>query len=79
MSEMTRKGVALVAMMTMLAAGLAFGEDYGPCYGAYRQSGLTAQQMTFDQFRQFYGDTLCARDGHDFEATREGRVPGETR
>jgi hypothetical protein len=35
--------------------------------------------MTFNQFRQFYGDTLCARDGHDFEATREGQVLGETR
>ena len=55
---MTRKVVALVALMTMLAVGVAFGEDYGPCYGAYRQSGLTEQQMTFDQFRRFYGDTL---------------------
>ena len=39
MSEMTTKGVALVALMTMLAVGLAFGEDYGPCYHAYRSSG----------------------------------------
>jgi hypothetical protein len=77
--EMTRKGVALVALMMMLAAGVAFGEDYGPCYDAYRSSGLTAQQMTFDQFRQFYGDALCANDVHDFEATREGQVLGETR
>jgi hypothetical protein len=78
-SEMTRKGVALVALMTMLAAGVAFGGDYRPCYDAYRSSGLTAQQMTFDQFRRFYGDTLCARGGHDFEATREGQVLGATR
>jgi hypothetical protein len=35
--------------------------------------------MTFDQFRRFYGDTLCARGGHDFEATREGQVLGATR
>jgi hypothetical protein len=79
-SEMTRKVVALVALMTMLAVGVASGEDYGPCYAAYRQSGLTEQQMTFDQFHGFYGDTLCAPDGHDpFQAARQGRVLGETR
>ena len=71
---MTRKVVALVALMTMLAVGVAFGEDYGPCYGAYRQSGLTEQQMTFDQFRRFYGDTLCAREGELSGATAQQQV-----
>jgi hypothetical protein len=79
-SEMTRKVMALVALMTMLAVGVAFGEDYGPCYEAYRSSGLTKQQMTFGQFHGFYADTLCAPDGHDpFQAARQGRALGETR
>jgi len=81
-SEITTKVVALVALvalMTMLAVGLAFGEEYTPCYAAYRSSGLTEQQMTFDQFRWFYADTLCARNGTDLGATHEGRVLGETR
>ena len=40
---------------------------------------LTEQQVTFDQFRQFYSGTLYARDDHDVEATRESQVLGETR
>ena len=80
MNEKMRKWAALVVVLiAMLAANIAFGEDYGPCYGAYLESGLTEQQMTFDQFREFYGDTLCARDGDGFVAAREDRVPGETR
>ena len=79
MSETTTKGVALVALMTMLAVGVAFGEDYGPCYEAYRESSLTQQQMTFDKFRHFYSHTLCARDGGGFAAAREVRVSEETR
>jgi hypothetical protein len=80
MNERLRKWTALVVvLMTILAADVVFGEDYGPCYGAYLESGLTEQQMSFDQFREFYSDTLCARDGGDFAAAREGRVHGETR
>jgi hypothetical protein len=43
MNEMVRKWAALVVvLMTMLAADVAFGEDYRPCYGAYpdRPRGL---------------------------------------
>jgi hypothetical protein len=80
MNERLRKWAALaVVLMTMLAADVAFGNEYGPCYGAYLESGLTQQQMTFAQFRQFYGDTLCARGGDGSEAKREVLVPGETR
>jgi hypothetical protein len=78
-SEMTRKGVALVALMTLLAVGVAFGEDYGPCYDAYRSSGLTEQQMTFDQFHSLYADTLCAPSGGALVASHEGRLSEETR
>jgi len=69
----------VVVLMAMLTASVAFGEDHGPCHGAYLESGLTEQQMTFDQFHRFYGDTLCAPDGDDVEASREGRVLGKTR
>ena len=76
MNERLRKWAALaVVLMTMLAANVAFGEDYGPCYMAYLESGLTEQQMTFDQFNHFYSDTLCARGGDD----SAGQVLGETR
>lgn len=80
MTMLAKKWAALVVVLiTMLAANVAFGEDYGPCYGAYLESGLTAQQMSFDDFRRFYADTLCTRDGDGLQATREGRVPGATR
>ena len=75
----TKARAALVVLMAMLTSSVAFGEDYGQCRGAYLESGLTEQQMTFDQFHRFYGATLCAPDGDGFEASREGRVLGETR
>jgi hypothetical protein len=57
----TRKQVVLAAMLvTMLGSALAFGEDRDPCYEAYRQSGLTHQQMSFEEFRELYGVTVCA-------------------
>jgi hypothetical protein len=79
MNERLRKWAALVlVLITMLAANLAFGEDPGACYEAYLESGLTEQQMTFDEFRHFYSDTLCARGGENFQVAREGRDLGET-
>ena len=80
MNEMVRKGAGLVAvLLTMLAAAVALGQDHRPCYEAYLQSGLTKQQMSFDHFRHSYADTLCAPEGHDLQAAREGRGVGETR
>jgi hypothetical protein len=79
MNERLRKWAALVVVLTgMLAANLAFGEDPGACYRAYLESGLTKQQMTFDEFRHFYSDTLCARGSENVQAAREGRDLGET-
>jgi hypothetical protein len=80
MNELVRKWAALaVVLVPMLAANVAFGTEYGPCYQSYRESGLTQQQMTFGQFRHFYSHTLCARDGGGFAAAREVRVSEETR
>ena len=64
-----RKWVVLgAALATMLAGAMAFGEDPTPCYEAYRTSGLTEQQMSFEKFGEFYGDTLCASEQEQREA-----------
>ena len=61
---MIRKWTALaVVLVGVLGASAAFGEARGACYEAYLQSGLTAQQVSFDQFHKLYGDTLCAPVG----------------
>ena len=80
MNETVRKWAALVVvLMTMLAADVAIGEDYSPCYEAYLESGLTAQQMSFDQFRHSYSDSLCAKGeeasgmAHEARALRASR------
>ena len=52
---------AIVAMM--LAAAAAFGENWDPCYEAYLASGLSQQQVGFEEFRELYGDGLCAPGG----------------
>jgi hypothetical protein len=56
----TKKWIALGSvLMTLLAAGVALGEDYEPCYAAYRSSGLTEPQMPFKDFHELYSDTIC--------------------
>ena len=72
MNAQIKKAAALTVVLTgMLASGAALGHDPGACHEAYLESGLTAQQMTFDHFRDSYSDTLCAPEGHGFQATRE--------
>lgn len=57
----SRKWKALATLLvTMFAAGVALGEDYEPCYVAYRSSGLTQHEMPFDEFHALYSDTICA-------------------
>src|SRR5215213_3609868 len=57
MNERLRKWTALaVVLIGMLASGAALGQDPGPCHETYLQSGLSKQQMTFDDFRGFYAD-----------------------
>ena len=64
MNERLRKGAALaVVVIGTLVSSIAFGQDPGSCREAYLQSGLTEQQLSFDQFRHSYSDTLCAPDG----------------
>ena len=55
-------------LATMLAGASAFGETPTPCYEAYLASGLTEQQMSFEEFAEFYGDTLCASEHEPREA-----------
>lgn len=60
----TRRRVALgVVLAAATAASLAFGEDPTPCYEAYRTSGLTQEQMDFEEFRDRYSDDVCATGG----------------
>lgn len=74
MNETVRKGAALVVVfVTIMAADVALGHDHRVCYTAYLESGLTAQQMSFDQFRHTYGDTLCAPEG-GLQAAHEARA-----
>jgi hypothetical protein len=73
------RAASAVVLIGMLGAGLAFGADGDPCREAYLESGLTAQQMTFEEFHGFYSDTLCANGGDGPVATTGDRVPGETR
>jgi hypothetical protein len=53
---------SMVILIGLSAAGLLFGQDGDPCYEAYLDSGLTARQMTFDEFRGAYGETICATE-----------------
>jgi hypothetical protein len=80
MNGQIKKAAALaVVLIGILASGAALGQDPGPCHEAYLQSGLTEQQMTFDDFRSFYADTLCAPDGDDFVAAHGGQLPEQKR
>jgi hypothetical protein len=61
MRHMVKARTALmVVLIGLSAAGLVFGQDSNPCYEAYLETGLSAQQMTLDEFRGAYGETLCA-------------------
>ena len=60
----TRKWVALGATLAlMLAFTVASGEDRTPCREAYLASHFTEQQMSFGEFRELYGDDVCATSG----------------
>jgi hypothetical protein len=59
----TRKWVVLGATLaTMLGCAMAFGETPTPCQEAYLMSGLSEQQMIFEEFGEFYADTLCSSE-----------------
>jgi hypothetical protein len=57
----TRRWMVLGATLaTMLAGAMALGETPTPCQEAYLMSGLNEQQMSFEEFGEFYADTLCS-------------------
>ena len=75
----TLKTVLLVlGIAVMLAASVAFGRDADPCREVYLASGLSQQQVTFDEFREISGDQTCAphvgvQDGANEVAPRADR------
>jgi hypothetical protein len=73
MKELIRRKlvVLVVILSSVIMANAAMGADYDPCYEAYLESGLTNQQMSFGEFNHSYSDTLCAKEGHNLQATRE--------
>jgi hypothetical protein len=55
-----RKWMALGATLGMLlAAATGYGATTTPCYEAYLMSGLTEHQMSFEDFRESYSDSVC--------------------
>ncbi len=63
-----RKWVVLGATLaTMLAGAMAFGETPTPCQETYLMTGPSGHQMSFEEFREFYGDTLCSPEQHKQE------------
>jgi hypothetical protein len=71
-----RKWVVLGALvLTALVAGSTYGEERTPCEQAYLESGLTQQQLSFEEFRELYADSLCAPGGD--LARRSGYRVGE--
>ena len=58
---MMKRAASAVVLVAMLGAGFAFSTDSDPCREAYLESGLTAQQMTFDEFRGFWPHPVCER------------------
>jgi hypothetical protein len=60
MRHMARVRAALMVVLVCLsAAGLVYGQEGDPCREAYLDSGLSVQQMSFDEFRSVYGETVC--------------------
>jgi hypothetical protein len=80
MNERLRKWAALaVVLVSLLTGSAAFGEDHGTCYEAYLQSGLTQQQLTFEEFHSLYAGTLCAPDADGLVASHQGHLPEQAR
>jgi hypothetical protein len=61
MTVRMKRWMALGATVAMLLAAMAYGTDHTPCYEAYLMSGLNGQQMSFEEFREAYSDSVCSR------------------
>jgi len=56
-----RKWLVLGAtVVTMLGWAIAFGETPTPCREAYLMTRPSEHQMSFEEFVEFYADTLCS-------------------
>ena len=63
MRHMAKVRAALVVVFLGLsAAGLVLGQDSDPCREAYLDSGLAVQQMTYHEFQDAFGETVCVTD-----------------
>jgi hypothetical protein len=58
-TEVRRWIVLGTTLAVMFAGAVAFGETPTPCRESYLMSGLTDQQMSFEEFRRLYRDDLC--------------------
>jgi hypothetical protein len=71
--------LSAVLVAGALIVGAALDGRHDPCYEAYLQSGLVAQQMGFEEFRDLYADTFCAPGGDGPVAERGSGTLGGTR
>ncbi len=59
-----RKWVALGATLAVMVVGaVTSGSDLTRCEQAYLASGVSEQQMSFEEFSQLYSDHVCATSG----------------
>lgn len=56
------RAALMVVFICLSAAGLVYGQDSDPCREAYLESGLSVQQMSFEEFQGAYGETVCATE-----------------
>jgi hypothetical protein len=56
------RAALMVVLIGLSVAGLVYGRDGDRCREAYLETGLTAQQMTYEEFRGAYGETACATE-----------------
>jgi hypothetical protein len=56
------RAALMVVFICLSAAGLVFGQESDSCREAYLDSGLSVQQMSYEEFQGAYGETACATD-----------------
>ena len=59
-----RKWMALGATLAVMVMGaVTSGGDLTRCEQAYLASGLSEQQMSFEEFSELFSDDVCATSG----------------
>jgi hypothetical protein len=56
------RAALMVVFIGLSVAGLVLGQDGDPCREAYLESGLSAQQISYHEFRGAYVETVCASE-----------------